>query len=59
VSTGIKLTIEAPNSSASVAVGNVLGSVPPPPRTGVGTPLLAGLMLLGGAIVVRRFAVSR
>lgn len=58
VSTGIELMVEAPSASSAVAVGNVLGSVPPPPTTGVGTPLLAGLMLLGGAMVVRRFAIA-
>lgn len=57
VSTGIRVAVELPKSAASVSLGSVLGRTPPPPTTGVATPLLAGLMLLGGAMTVRRFAI--
>ena len=57
VSTGIRVAVELPQSAASVSLGSVLGKTPPPPTTGVATPLLAGLMLLGGAITIRRFAI--
>lgn len=68
VATGLSLELELPNSSSAVVLGDVLsncvGKCGPtsfvlPGRTGVGTPLLVGVLLLGMAVVVRRFAMTK
>jgi len=58
-STGLRVELTAPEAYSAVSVGNVLDEFNPPPTTGVATPLLASLMLLGGAITIRRFALAR
>jgi hypothetical protein len=62
VSTGIALQIELPNSSAASSVGAaVLGKTFPGPkaRTGVGTPFALAFVLIGAAIVVKRYALAK
>lgn len=67
--TGLKLEISLPNAESAVGLGNVfssgcIGECNPksfvlPGRTGVATPLLAGMFLLGMAVFVRRFAMTK
>ena len=60
VSTGLILKVTLPNASSAVSMGKVLSEdFPPPPRTGVGTPLMAGVVLIGAAAMVRRFALAK
>ncbi|HEX9774628.1 MAG TPA: hypothetical protein VGB83_03495 [Actinomycetota bacterium] len=54
LSTGVSLKIELPTAASEVKVGDVLSSNP---TTGVGTPLLAAVVLIGAAVVARRFAL--
>lgn len=59
VKLGLKVKVELPQSSAAVSEGAIEGETfPPPPTTGVGTPLLAGIALIGSAVLVRRFALA-
>ena len=60
-STGIALQIELPNSSAASSMGAVLGKTfsGPKARTGVGTPFAIAFVLIGAAIVVKRYALAK
>lgn len=57
VSTGIAIEVTLPSAAASVAQGAVLGVRYA--RTGVGTPFFAAFLLLGAALIVKRFALSK
>lgn len=62
VSAGIRIQLELPSAATSVAVNNpVKGQLfrGPDAKSGVGTPLLAVVMLLGAAFTIRRFALSK
>ncbi|MGZ4206503.1 MAG: hypothetical protein ACXVQ6_01235 [Actinomycetota bacterium] len=64
VSSGIVLSIEAPNASAFSAMGDVHGVTctvvcTPHARTGVGTPFAVAFILIGAAILVKRFALAK
>jgi len=62
VPSGIVLSIEAPNSSAASGVGaRVLSKTFPGPRatTGVGTPFAIAFVLVGAAVLVKRFALAK
>lgn len=61
VSTGVRLRIDLPNASTAVAAGNVLGRSFSPPRSksGVGTPFIAAFLLMGAAVVVRKYAMAK
>jgi hypothetical protein len=63
VDSGIKLSLELPNASAVSAMGNVKGvtKVPgqTPAHTGVGTPFAVAFVLVGAALVVKRFALAK
>jgi hypothetical protein len=58
-SVGLKLTVDLPTAESAIALGDVKGEVPftRPPRTGVATYGIAGLLMIGAAIMVRRFAL--
>jgi hypothetical protein len=58
-SVGLKLTVDLPAAESAIALGDVKGEVPftRPPRTGVATYGIAGLLMIGAAIMVRRFAL--
>jgi hypothetical protein len=60
-SMGVKLSIELPNSSAMSAMGAVLPVQfkTPHARTGVGTPFALAFILIGAAIVVKRYALAK
>jgi hypothetical protein len=59
-STGIRLRVDLPNASTAVAAGNVLGtSFTSNPVTGVGMPIFAAFVLLGAALVIRKFVLSK
>ena len=61
VPTGLSLTVELPNASASVAATSVqsvcIGSCVP--VTGIGTPWIVALSMLALALLVKRFALAR
>jgi hypothetical protein len=62
VSTGIALQIELPNSSAMSAMGATVLPVhfnTPHARTGVGTPFALAFILIGAAILVKRYALAK
>ena len=62
VPSGIVLSLELPNSSAASGVGaKVLGKTFPGPkaRTGVGTPFAIAFVLIGAAVLVKRFALAK
>jgi hypothetical protein len=62
VSTGIALQIELPNSSAMSAMGATVLPVHfggPKARTGVGTPFALAFILIGAAIIVKRYALVK
>jgi hypothetical protein len=63
VPSGIALSLELPNSSAASGVGNpqVLGKTfsGPKARTGVGTPFAIAFVLIGAAVLVKRFALTK
>jgi hypothetical protein len=55
------LSIELPNASSVSAMGKTFGVSLPTPhaRTGVGTPFAVAFIMIGAAIVVRRFALAK
>lgn len=61
VPTGLSLTVELPNAVAKVTATTVesvcIGSCVP--ITGIGTPWIVALTMLGLAVVVKRFALAR
>lgn len=57
VSTGISLTVDLPSAYSAVGQGVVVAGFNA--VTGVGTPLVAAFLLLGAALLVRRFALNR
>lgn len=61
VSAGIRVELELPEAATAVAVqGDVKGVIfKTPARTGVATPVLAALVMIGAALLVRRFALSK
>jgi hypothetical protein len=62
VPSGIVLSIEAPNASAASGIGaRVLSKTFPGPkaRTGVGTPFAIAFVLIGAAVLVKRFALAK
>jgi len=64
VPSGIVLSLELPNASAVSAMGNVKGVscvslCSHNPRTGVGTPFAIAFILIGAAIVVKRYALAK
>jgi hypothetical protein len=60
ISTGLVLQVALPNASSAVSIGKVLPKTfPPPPNTGVGLPLLGAVVLMGSAILIRRFALAK
>jgi hypothetical protein len=61
VPSGIALSIELPNASAASGMGVVQGKTfsGPKARTGVGTPFAIAFILIGAAVVVKRFALAK
>jgi hypothetical protein len=65
VPSGIVLSLELPNSSAVSAMGVVKGVTcvslcsTPHARTGVGTPYVIAFVMIGCALVVKRFALAK
>jgi hypothetical protein len=62
VPTGLSLTVELPSATAAVQAASVLGAdciKSCVPVTGVGTPWMVAFALLGLAVTVRKFALSR
>ena len=61
VPSGIRLVLEAPNASAQSIVGaQVLAKLPTPhATTGVGTPWVLAFIMIGAALVVKRFALAK
>lgn len=60
VSTGLALKVTLPNANSGVSVGRVKGGrITPPPTTGVAFPLMGAVVLIGAALLVRRFALAK